>query len=150
MVIAQYGWLAMLAVVWVNVLLIRRRIRPHREAFPELEPGYRRLIRGFALWMSLPWLVMGIGCMIGEVPTCFHFLFPLVGGPFVWAFWVVCFAEFLILGYWALCRDGAETLVRHPGIVKYSIDSVREMRWMMVAGSAFGIIWNAGFLIWIA
>lgn len=150
MVIAQYGWLAMLAIMWVNVVLIQRRIQPHREAFPELEPGYRRLIRGFAFWMSLPWLVMGIGCTIGGVPTIFHYLFPLTGGPFVWAFWIVCFAEYILLGYWAIRCYGAEMLVRHPGIIKYPIDSVREMRWLLTVGSIFGIIWNVGILIWIA
>lgn len=150
MFLAQWGWLALLAGVPLNVLAIRRRARLHIVAHPELAAGYRRLLRGFAFWMSLPWLVMGVGCTIGGVPTLFHFLRPVAGGPFVWAFWVVAYTEFLLLGWWAVRGGGAEALVRHPGLIVFRTGSVTRMRWFLAGLSVFAVAWNTGCLVWLA
>lgn len=150
MVLAQWAWLVFLAGVPLNVLAIRRRVRRHIVAHPELAEGYRRLLRGFAFWTSLPWLVMGAGCTVGGVPTVFHFLRPAAGGPFVWAFWVVVYAEFLLLGWWAVRCGGAEALVRHPGLVAFRTRSAARMRWFLAGLSVFAVAWNTGFLVLLA
>jgi hypothetical protein len=146
--IMQHAWLLLLGGVLINVPLLWRRARPHIAAHPELEAGYRRLIRGSAFWMSLPWLVMGVGCVIGGVPSFLDYLFPLTGGPFVWAFWAVLYTEFLLLGYWAVWRGGAEALVRHPGFTNVRPHSVRRMKWYMASFAAFAVVWNTAILVW--
>jgi len=150
MILARYAWLVMLAGVLVNVPILWRRARPHIAAHPELAAGYRGLIRGFAFWMSLPWLAMGVGCTIGGVPTFVEFIRPAAGRPFVWAFWAVVYAEFLLLGWWAVWRGGAEALVRHPGMIDFRTGSARTMRWFLASLSVFAVAWNTGLLVWLA
>ena len=150
MILARYAWAVILAGMLLNIPFLWRRARPYIAAHPELVAGYRRLIRGFAFWICLPWLVMGVGCTIGGVPMFVQFFRPAVGGPFVWAFWVVMYAEFLLLGYWAVWGGGAEALVRHPGLIDFRTDSVRTMRWFLAGLSVFAVVWNTGFLIWLA
>jgi hypothetical protein len=150
MILAQYAWVVLLACTLLNIASLWRSVRPRVAAHPELAAGYRRLIRGLAFWLSLPWLVMGVGCTIGGVPSFRNFLKPAVGGAFVWAFWVVVIAEFLLLGYWAMWGGGAEALVRHPGLMNVNTESVRRMRWYLAGFSVFGVAWNTGFLIWLA
>lgn len=146
---AQHGWVFLLVAMLLNAPLLWRRARPHIAAHPELREGYRRLILWFTFWMSLPWLVMGFGCEVGGVPTVFHFLSP-GGGPFVWAFWVVVYAESLFLGYWAVFRGGAETLVRHPGVINFYASSVPRMKWHVGGLAVWVVVWNTGFLVWRA
>ena len=143
----RYGWLFLVVGVLINVPILWCRSRPQIAARPDLEAGYRRLIRGSAFWMSLPWLVMGIGCTVGGVPTIWHFLRPAVGGPYVWAFWAVLDAEFLLLGYWAVWGGGAKALVRHPGVINFRTRSVRRMRRFLVGMAVLGVVWNTGFLV---
>src|SRR5689334_4197226 len=126
MAFARYAWLVLLGVGLLNCLSLWRRARPHIERDPELKVGYRRLIYGITFWMNLPWMVMGVGCTVGGVPSIFEYFFPGRGDPFVWAFWVVLFAEFLLLGYWALWCGGAEAMVRHPGLLNFPITSARR------------------------
>jgi hypothetical protein len=147
---SRHVWLVFVAVVLANAMILSRRARSQNEAHPELANGYRRLIRGFVFWMSLPFLVMGFGCEIGGVPTVMHFFFPAVFGPFVWAFWVVFYVELLLLGYWAVFRNGAETLVRHPGIVEFRTKSVSRMRFYIGWIATIGVASNAGFLVYLA
>jgi hypothetical protein len=141
------AWLLFLGVVLLNVPILWHRSRPQIAAHPELEAGYRRLIRGLAFWMSLPWLVMGLGYMVGGVQTLRDFLRPAAGGPYVWALWAVVYAELVLLGYWAVWGGGAKALVRHPGVINIRTRSVRRMRRLLVGTAVFGIIWNTGFLL---
>jgi hypothetical protein len=148
-VFEQLVWVVALVAVLIHIPTMWRRVRPHIEAQPELLAGYRRLIYWNAFWMSLPWLVMGVGVNIGGVPTFLNFLRHMIGGPFVWAFWVVLFTEFLLLGYWAIWRGGAETLSAHPGIATYRAHSVRWMKWFLGGMAVFAIVWNIGCLVLI-
>ncbi len=146
----KYGWAFLLVCGLANIRFMRRHVRPYVSARPELAAGYHRLLRGLAFWMNLPWLVTGIGCTIGGVPTFLHFIFPVVGGPFVWAFWVVVYAEFLLLAFWAIWCGGAEDLVAHPGLINFHTSKVGRMRWFLASVAVFLVASNTGFLIWFA
>jgi len=145
----RYAWLIFLGGILLNVPILWRRSRPQIAAHPELEAGYRRLIRGLAFWGSLPWLVMGLGCLAGGVPF-WQFLRPAGGGPYVWRFWAVVYAEFVLLGYWAVWGGGAEALVRHPGVINIRTRSVRRMRGLLVGIAVLGVISYTGFLLYRA
>lgn len=150
MFLQQPAWLFFLALGLLNLVAIQRRLRPLCASIPELAAGYRRLLYGAVFWMCLPWLVMGVGSTVGGVPTIIHFLRPATGGPFAWAFVAVVYAEFLLLGWWAIWGGGAEALVRHPGVISFRTDSVVTMRRFLVGSVVFALVWNTGFLIWLA
>src|SRR5262245_4576008 len=127
-VFMRYGWVLLVAGMLLNIPFLWRRVRPHIAAHPELVGGYRLLLFGLATGLSLPWLVMGFGCVVGGVPTIFHFLSPASGGPFVWTFWVVVYAEFLLVGYWVVFGGGAEILVRYPGVMNFQFNSASRLK----------------------
>jgi hypothetical protein len=62
-------------VAWVAS---RRYIR----ADTELAPGYKTIVTGILTWGNIPWIVMGIGLMVGGVPSMFHFFRPRDGNPY--------------------------------------------------------------------
>jgi len=68
--------------------------------------------------MNLPWIVMGIGCTIGGVPTVFHFCRPRDGNPFVIAWWVILFIEYILGFYWIFFCKGAEKIAKF-GMISY-------------------------------
>jgi hypothetical protein len=142
----RYGWVFLLAGTLLNVPCLWRRARPRIAEHPELATGYRRLIREFAFWVSLPWLVMGFGVVVGSVPTIFNFLSPVAGGPFVWAWWLVIYAEFLLVLYWVVFRSGAEVLACYPGVLYADGVSVREVRLQAIWFAVSGLLWNTAFL----
>jgi hypothetical protein len=68
--------------------------------------------------MSLPWVVMGIGMTIGNVPNIKDYFYPRIGNQFVIAWWVSIWALVLFLSDWIWFRGGAEKLIRYPGLLR--------------------------------
>jgi len=111
----KYAWLLFIVNTCVNAAIWRHRGRKEIAANPRLEPGYKRLIRGWLVLFNTPFLLMGAGILMGSVPTVFGY-FNLHGGPFVIAFWITIVAGWAVLLRW-LFRGGAEELVAHPGLL---------------------------------
>src|SRR5437867_2948756 len=84
-IMSRYFWAIAIFVTCVNVVSLKRRSRRHIEANPELAKGYATLIRGYLLWMNIPWVVMGLGCTIGGIPAVWYFFRPRDGNPYVLA-----------------------------------------------------------------
>jgi hypothetical protein len=134
----RHFWIAFVIVTTVNGRAwwdrVQNRIRSNRE----LEPGYRRLYRGYLLSMNLPWLVMGLGILSGQVPSIFDFLRPSAGNSFVLAWWGLMAALLCVGTYWIFAGGGAETLERHPGVYMVPQWSAAKLRlfWLGV------VAWN--------
>jgi hypothetical protein len=147
----RHFWIAFVAVTVVNGRAwwneAQRRIREQ----PDLEPGYRRLYRGYLFWLNLPWLAMGLGIVSGRVSAIHEYLRPGDGNPFVLAWWGLA-ASLLCLGtYWILLAGGAEELERHPGVAmvprwpasKLRLFWIGVVAWNVAIGSviALGFPW---------
>ena len=98
----------------VNGLSLYLRTRRAVGTNAELARGYATLVRGWFFWMNLPWVVMGLGGVMGGAPTVFHFLSPRTGDPWVIAWWVSLAAVYVVTGYWIFRRNGAEVVSRLP------------------------------------
>src|SRR5881296_96203 len=86
---------------------------------PDLQSGYTRLIRGWLLWGNLPWLVLGIGSVVGgmsirDLPRL------RTSNPFVLAFYASVLVVWVLAARWLYFRGGAAMLVEHPGLVRAS------------------------------
>lgn len=147
LILVRHAWLIPVVTILLSISLQWRQVQPLIAVRPELKDGYRRLTRGVAVWLTLPWLVMGLGCVVGAVPGVMHFLFPIWGGSFVWLFWAVVYAELLFLAYWGVFGRGAALLVRHPGVVNIHSVSVRRVKWYLGCIAAAGILGNTGVLL---
>jgi len=112
----RHFWVAFVVVTVVNGRAWWSRVESRIRSQPDLEPGYRRLYRGYLLWTNMPWVLMGLGILSGQTESIFDFLRPSEGNPFVLAWWGFM-AGLLCLGtYWVFVAGGAETLERHPGV----------------------------------
>ena len=86
MLLLRHFWVMFIVVTSLNGAVWWHRAKPVIAAHPERRESYRRLIRGFLFWGNLPWVVMGLGILVGGVPTVFHYFNPR-NGPFVIAWY---------------------------------------------------------------
>jgi hypothetical protein len=111
-IFTQYFWAIAIIVTCLNVLFFKGRSRSVIAEDPKALQEFKKLMRGYLFWMNLPWIVMGIGCTIGGVPTVFHYLRPRDGNPFVIAWWVIVFIEYILSIYWIFLCKGAEKFAK--------------------------------------
>lgn len=114
-IVARYFWLSAIAVTCMNAAVWWKRAQEQIAQQPELEEGYRRLIRGWLIFANIPWIVMGIGVLFGGVPGVFHY-FNARNGPFVIAWYVSIVAIWLLAAWWLFARRGAEEIARYPAL----------------------------------
>jgi len=117
--ISKYFWLLAIIVTVINWLIFRKRAQKYIEENPQLAEGYAVLFRGYLFWMNIPWVVMGIGCTAGGVPSVWYYFRPRDGNPYVIAWFVSVFLLWLFGTFWLFFRDGAEMLTRHPGAMEF-------------------------------
>ena len=76
LIIAKYFWVVAMAVTSLNAIFFKYQSKQHINDNPDLAGGYEKMTRGYLFWLNIPWFVMGIGCILGGVPTVLHFLRP--------------------------------------------------------------------------
>jgi len=139
--LAKWFWAGSIVTVFFNAGFIQARARPHIIAHPELREGYRTITKGFVFWGSVPWVVMGVGCVFGKVPSVFNFFRPRDGNPFVLAFFASVFLVWALGTHWIVFRGGAETLVKYPGVLNMNLKSSRTVMIYWFTCLAGGVIW---------
>jgi hypothetical protein len=141
--LTKWFWAVSIIVTLLNTAIFRSRASRQIQANPKLQEGYRTLIKGFVFWGNLPWVIMGVGCVFGEVPSVFHFFRPRDGNPFVLAFFASVFLEWILGTYWLVYRGGAQMLVTHPGLFNLDLKTPRMvvLFWFLsLAGGIFAVI----------
>ncbi|WP_017297953.1 hypothetical protein [Nodosilinea nodulosa] len=137
----RYFWLICLLVTWINAVIFKLRSRPYIRQNPALAPGYATLIRGFLVCSSLPWLMMGFGILVGDVPAIWYFLYPNTNDPYVLAWWVLYWLNIGTIAYWVILRGGAEMMISHPGFLRGSSPSLKTVKlfWLLMLGTTIVI-----------
>ncbi len=142
-IVTKWFWAVCIALTFLNAGVFWYRARRHISAAPELAEGYATIIRGFVIWGNIPWVVMGIGSVLGGVPSVFHFFRPRDGNPFVLAFFASVILIWILGTIWLLFRGGAEMLVNHSGLFNVVIKSPNMLKlfWFLcLAGGIFAVI----------
>lgn len=121
--IERYLWIIGLLFAFLNNYSLRSQAKQRTALHPELVENYRRYVLGDLIFYSAPWLVMGIGILIGGVPSVFDFLKPCSGNPFVIAFHLTVILLVVGVACWVWFWGGAQGLikiveVRSPFILK--------------------------------
>jgi hypothetical protein len=135
----RHFWVALVVVSLMNGRVWWARVQDRIQAQPHLEPGYRRLYRGYLVLANVPWLAMGVGILSGQVTSTIDFLRPGEGNAFVLKWWGLMAALVCLVSYWIVFRGGAETLARHPGfhMVPEWTASKLKILWLGI------VAWNA-------
>jgi hypothetical protein len=76
----KWFWALAIAGNFINAALYYARARGDMARKPELAVSYPRLIRGYIIWMNVPWIVMGLVILTGRAENVFDFLAPKEGG----------------------------------------------------------------------
>ena len=116
-------WLLFILSSVFNAFYLKIRSKKFIEQQPELQEGYDKLFKGELIYLNIPWVVAGIGTVFGGVPGFFSFFKPRDGNPFVLAFHVSIIILWILTIWWIYFQDGAEFLVKHPGVFNYDFKS---------------------------
>lgn len=140
--ISKWFWALCILVTFINGAIFNFRAKKHIKLNPKLEEGYKKIIKGFVIWGNIPWVVMGIGCTIGKVPTVWHYFNPKEGNPYILAFFASVFIVWILASYWMFFRDGAVELVNYPGIFNHDFKNPTMVKLVWLAcllGGIFGV-----------
>ena len=142
-VMSNHFWAVALAFGAINALLLRFRFARLVCEKPEQARGYSLLFWGHLVAMNLPWVVMGIGCTVGGVPTLWFYFRPQDGNPWVLAWWGCTFLLWLLGTYWLFLARGAEMLIKHPDLISGTPSSQGAVKrfWLLcLVGPVGGIL----------
>jgi len=147
-VLSKYFWVLGIFITSVPVFSARKAAKDYVRENPDLAPGYRRLFLGYLILLNLPWLVMGIGCTFGGVPSVWHFFKPRDGNPYVLAWFASLFVMMIAITYWIFFRGGAEMLIKHHNVL--SIDTSNptmiKLFWLMFLAIGVFVV----LIMWIS
>ena len=145
-IIGKMSWAIAIGITCLNAYLLRSRAQKEIARNPELADGYRQLIIGHLILFNLPWLVMGLGILVGGTHDVFDYLSPRSGNPYVVGFHVTGIIELALISYWIYLADGAEVLITHPGVMNVDIQSPLVLKLFFALGLLGGIA--AEIAIW--
>lgn len=115
----RWFWAAGIYAVALTGLLMFLNIRGKIRKDPGFGPGYRQIILRFLFSGIVPFLVMGLGIETGKVALVYQFLEIRKLNTFVLFFWFSVLAVWAVQTVWIFFQGGAETLARHPGLLKF-------------------------------
>jgi hypothetical protein len=115
-ILSEHFWALAILVTCVNTGLLKYRAKKRIENEPELAEGYPKLILGYLIWLNIPWIVMGAGCIFGGDLAVWHYFRPRDGNPFVLTWWASVFALWILSFIWVFFRGGAEILSKYQMI----------------------------------
>ncbi|MBW7990231.1 MAG: hypothetical protein FVQ84_09485 [Planctomycetes bacterium] len=141
-IMSRYFWLIAIAVTGINAYLIKFRSTKYIRENPELSDGYKKLVTGYFILLNIPWVVMGVGCIIGKVPSLWHFFKPRDGNPYVLAWFGSVFILWILYTIWLFFKGGTVMLSKHPGVFGEITNPtlIKLFSLLMIAGGIFGFV----------
>jgi hypothetical protein len=71
---------------------------------------------------------MGLGLTSGGVSNLANYFYPRYGNPFILAYWLSILGLIFIYNAWIWFASGAETLIKHPGILRFNPSNSKTIR----------------------
>jgi|SRR6185437_3799905 len=130
-IIEKTFWLIAIGITCINAYVLRFRAAAEIARNPKLKEGYDRLLKGYLICLNLPWLVMGLGILMGGARGVTDYFYPRSGNPYVLAFHVTIVALSGLMIFWVYLGDGAEFLVRYPGVMRADIQSPLVLKFLL-------------------
>jgi hypothetical protein len=152
-VISWFGrifWVIAIVITILNAYIYKLRFAKIIEQKPELRDGYNKLVRGYVFYLNIPWVVMGIGMVLGGVSNVFDYFRPSNGNTFVLAFYISILSLWVLGLIWIWFQAGAEFIIKYPGILRKEIKTPKQIRFLSIIiflGSIFVFInfWKLGW-----
>lgn len=144
-IIFNYFWVFLIVFGIINGLSWKRNLLKERTLSDEEEFEFDSLIKGFIIWGTLPWIIMGITSFVFGVSDFRFLVFPNEVSKAYLVFYVTVI---LLNGYtfiWINFLGGAEKLARYPGIMNHK--SAKPISYKLL--SYLGILANVAFFVMV-
>ena len=136
----RFIWVVFILVTVANALTWWRRGRDHIARNPALRQGYKRLVFGFILWGNVPWVVMGLGLMVGGVSSPFDYCEPQSANPWVLAWYGTVVCLWALALWWIFAGGGARAIVDHPGLINIRLSKAWHVKLLACVQTLAGIV----------
>ncbi len=74
---------------------------------------YKSLRKNILLTINIPWIIMGLGILSGDVPSVWRFFGPSNGDPFILLFFISAALVWIGALYWTFMSNGAEKVAKY-------------------------------------
>jgi hypothetical protein len=99
-----------------NTFIGWRSLLAQSETNEAIKQKYLQLFVLYAIWLNLPWLVMGAGILSGGAHGVLDYLVPSSGNLTVVFWWGLFLAMNFTIAIWVFFAGGAEKLEKFPGL----------------------------------
>jgi len=138
--IFDYAWVLFILIIVLNAFILKIRSKKFVKNNPELEEGYDRIFKGYLIYMNIPWVIMGVGMLLGGVPSTFSYLTPArISSPFIIVFHATIVILWILSIWWLYFKDGAEFLVKYKGVFNRDFQSPMVIKVFFGIALIFGI-----------
>lgn len=147
--IFKHFWIMFIVTTLINAVIYKFRFKQYYETNPELEDGYKKIIKAFMIYGNIPWIIMGLGMLVGSTSSIFDYFNPRGLNPFVLLFHIALIYIYIITIKYVYFNGGAEFLEKHPGLFeraswdgkkKYeSATSIKIWLGLMLLGGILGM-----------
>lgn len=111
--ITKYFWIIGILIAIINTYNLWREGKERVAQNPELENGWKKIPVIHLILHGLPFVVMGIGIVFGDVESVWDFLGETKLNPYVLAFHLITVLMIISLFSWTLFFGGAKFLNKH-------------------------------------
>jgi len=111
-------WIMFIVVTFLNAFILKKQTKKYIIEKPEREEGYNKLFKGFLILGNIPWIIMGIGILTGNVENMFMYFCVKCPGIYIKMFYTSVILIWLFGIIWVLFKDGAQFLENHPGFFR--------------------------------
>ena len=144
-IIDKYVWIACILGIIVQVNSVRTISKTYITQNPSLQDGYNKIFKSILFYGNIPWVIMGMGNLLGLTNGVLDYLHQKEMNPIV----LIFHSSIIILGIfhvkWIYFNKGAEFLEQHPGFItkkigfKGSSMTSKEIKFFLLFGLFFQI-----------
>jgi len=145
--ISRYFWGVCLVVALINFVSADKRIGSSDVDDKDRADIARRYLRRFSVAGAIPWLIMGWGQVVGNVPTVWYYFRPQDENPYVIAWLGSIFLLSLLYAVWIFFADGARKIHEYELFATVGMRNIKSMpRFLIKLLAAFGPVFVG---IWV-
>ena len=111
-------WIVLIIMTVVNAFIMKYRSRSYIAESPELKKGYDKLFSGMILYCNIPWVIMGLGVLLGFTNGMFDYFNPKSMNLMVLFFHFSIVVLWVLSLWWVYFNKGAEFIEKHPGFIQ--------------------------------
>jgi len=111
--LSRHLWAIAVLVVAVSHMSNLKRLRAATSEDPVGRSRATRLLLGYSLFQLVPWLILGVGILSGNIDGVFAAFSPRPEDPFVTSIWAFAIAGSVLASVWILFAGGATYVSRY-------------------------------------